>query len=142
MSFNLMSIQIKKLFTSFFWFGLVGISAMLVHFYAVTAIFIPLGIHPLIANVFGFLVAFIVSYYGHSRLTFQTSAKNSSSLKSMLRFFLVATTSFLLNQVIFYLLLTFTQIGIDLSLGITLIVVSGSTYILSKFWAFKMPAND
>ena len=132
-----MSIQIKKLFTSFFWFGLVGISAMLVHFYAVTAIFIPLGIHPLIANVFGFLVAFIVSYYGHSRLTFRANGKNSSSLKSMLRFFLVAAASFLLNQFIFYLLLTFTQLSIDLSLGITLIVVSGSTYILSKFWAFK-----
>jgi putative flippase GtrA len=135
--------QIKSLAQSFFWFALVGFSAMFVHFYTVTAIFVPLAIHPLIANTLGFLVAFIVSYLGHTYLTFkQPNKKTAPSLSGLFRFFIVATASFLLNQVIFYLLLSFTKLGLDLSLGITLVLVAGVTYLLSKFWAFKISEND
>jgi len=94
-----MSHQIKQLLKSFFWFGLVGFSAMMVHFYTVVVIFIPFGIHPLIANTLGFLIAFIISYFGHARLTFHTP--NNKNIKSMLRFLGVATLGFLMNQIIF-----------------------------------------
>ena len=95
--------------------------------------------HPLVANIFGFLVAFLVSYQGHSRLTFKDPRKKkTTSLKEMARFFIVALAGFALNQTLFYLLLTYSSWGVDLSLGITLIVVSGSTYVFSKLWAFKM----
>lgn len=138
-----MNIKIKYLFKSFFWFGLVGFSAMFIHFYTVTAILIPLHIHPLIANTAGFLTAFIVSYYGHAHLTFHNPRKkNNASFKNMQRFFMVAIIGFLLNQIIFYILLRFSNLDIDLSLGITLMLVSGSTYILSKYWAFKISGND
>lgn len=135
--------QIKNLAQSFFWFALVGFSAMFVHFYTVTAIFVPMAIHPLIANTLGFLVAFLVSYFGHTYLTFRHPTKKTSpSLSGLLRFFLVATASFALNQVIFYFLLSLTNLGLDLSLGITLVVVAGLTYLLSKFWAFKISDNE
>ena len=75
-----MSHQIKQLLKSFFWFGLVGFSAMMVHFYTVVVIFIPFGIHPLIANTLGFLIAFIISYFGHARLTFH--APNNKNIKT------------------------------------------------------------
>lgn len=135
-----MSHQIKQLLKSFFWFGLVGFSAMMVHFYTVVVIFIPFGIHPLIANTLGFLIAFIISYFGHARLTFHTP--NNKNIKSMLRFLGVATLGFLMNQIIFYALLSYSKLGIDISLAITLILVSGSTYLLSRFWAFKIVGND
>jgi putative flippase GtrA len=60
----------------------------------------------------------------------------------MLRFLGVATLGFLMNQIIFYTLLSYSKLGIDISLAITLILVSGSTYLLSRFWAFKIVGND
>jgi putative flippase GtrA len=137
-----MNHPIKKLLKSFFWFGLVGFSAMIVHFYAVVAIFIPLNIQPLIANTLGFLIAFIVSYLGHTHLTFHDPNNQHKTIKSLLRFLGVAIFGFLINQLIFYIMLSFTQLGINVSLAITLILVSGSTYLLSKFWVFKITAHD
>jgi len=122
---------------------MVGFSAMFVHFYTVTGILVPLEIPPLMANTCGFLVAFIVSYFGHTYLTFKhPDAKTAPSLSGLFRFFMVATAGFVLNQVVFYLLLTLTHLGLDLSLGITLVLISGITYLLSKFWAFKVSKND
>ena len=41
-----------------FWFGVVGVTAMLVHLGSVALILVPLGLTPLLANIIGFLVAF------------------------------------------------------------------------------------
>ena len=71
-----------------FWFGVVGVTAMLVHLGSVALMFVPLGLSPLLANVLGFLIAFQVSHAGHRRLTFrQQDAPASSSRR---RFFGVA----------------------------------------------------
>jgi putative flippase GtrA len=135
--------QIRKLLKSLFWFGLVGGAAMIVHFYTVVAIFVPLNIHPLIANTLGFLIAFVVSYLGHAHLTFRNPSKpNNTNLKSMYRFLSVAILGFVINQMIFFILLQHTQLGIDTSLAITLLFVSGVTYLLSRFWAFKTAIHD
>jgi putative flippase GtrA len=129
----------KELIRSLFWFGLVGLSAMLVHFLTVTTLFVPIGIAPLKANVLGFLVAFGVSYLGHSKLTFkkETLLSRKEKVSEIIKFFGVAITGFLMNQALFFILLSYTSLGLDFSLGITLVLVSGLTFVLSKFWAFK-----
>ena len=139
MLLSLMKSNTKELIRSLFWFGLVGFSAMLVHFLAVTTVFVPIGIAPLNANILGFLIAFGVSYLGHSKLTFkkETSTPRKEKVAEIIKFFGVALTGFFMNQALFFALLSYTSLGLDLSLGITLILVSGSTFILSKFWAFK-----
>ena len=139
MLLSLMKSNTKELFRSLVWFGLVGFSAMLVHFLAVTALFVPIGITPLNANILGFLTAFGVSYLGHSKLTFKKESLLSRKEKvaEIIKFFGVALTGFFMNQALFFALLSYTSLGLNLSLGITLILVSGLTFILSKFWAFK-----
>jgi len=59
------------------WFGIVGVSAMLVHLGSVALVLVPLGLPPLVANVFGFLLAFQVSHIGHHRFTFSAAAPTS-----------------------------------------------------------------
>ncbi len=67
------------------WFGIVGVTAMLVHLGSVSLLLVPMGLPPLIANVLGFLLAFQVSHAGHHKLTF--GAAGAPVARSRLRFF-------------------------------------------------------
>lgn len=118
-----------------FWFGVVGVSAMLVHLGSVALILVPLGLAPLVANVAGFLLAFQVSHAGHRRLTFQ--AAQAPSTRSRWRFFLVASASFAVNEFLFWLLLhLFPSLDYRLALGAVLIVVAALTFFSARNWAF------
>lgn len=118
-----------------FWFGVVGISAMLVHLGSVALILVPMGLAPLIANVAGFLLAFQVSHAGHRRLTFQTAQAPASDSRG--RFFLVASLSFALNECLFWLLLRyFPALDYRLALAAVLVVVAALTFFTARNWAF------
>jgi putative flippase GtrA len=117
-----------------FWFGVVGVTAMLVHLGTVSLMFVPWGIHPLAANVLGFLIAFQVSHAGHRAFTFATSTDSVSHTR--LRFFAVAVGSFLVNEVLFAALLHFTTLDYRVALAIVLVVVAALTFFLARNWAF------
>ena len=117
-----------------FWFGVVGVTAMLVHLGTVSLMFVPWGIHPLVANVLGFLIAFQVSHAGHRAFTFTTSSASVSHTR--LRFFAVAVGSFLVNEVLYAALLHFTTLDYRVALAIVLVVVAALTFFLARNWAF------
>lgn len=114
-------------------FALVGVSALMVH-WLVVRFLVPLGLAPLIANVFGFAVAFNVSYFGHRKLTFK--AEDQLHRRTLPKFATVALGSFALNEALYAVLLTFTPLRYDIALFIVLGVVAVMTYLLSRFWAF------
>lgn len=111
----------------------VGITAMIVH-WLVVRLLVPLGVPPLIANIFGFAVAFNVSYFGHRKLTFR--AEELSHSRTLPRFATVALGSFAVNETLYALLLFLTPLSYDLALFIVLGSVAVLTYIFSRFWAF------
>ncbi|BEV73696.1 MULTISPECIES: GtrA family protein [unclassified Paludibacterium] len=118
-----------------FWFGVVGISALIVHFVVVTVFLTPLGLAPLLANIVGFLVAFQVSYWGHRQLTFgQVSVPHHQALP---RFFGIACLSFAVNESLYALLLRYTPLDYRVALLIVLFTVAALTFVLSKLWAFR-----
>lgn len=114
-------------------FVVVGTVAAGVHF-LVVSLLVPLGLHPLIANVAAFATAFGVSFAGHGRWTFP--AKGRERPRALHRFFAVAVSSFVANELLYAVLLRFTALGYRLALVIVLIVVAGSTFVASKYWAF------
>lgn len=116
-------------------FGIVGIGAMATH-WCVVALLVPLGIPPLIANVIGFCVAFNVSFFGHHHWTFASADQQKNTFK---RFLGVALLGFITNEVTYALLLKLTHLDFRVALLIVLIAVSGMTYLLSRFWAFRSP---
>lgn len=116
------------------WFSLVGIAALATH-WCVVALLVPLGLAPLWANPVAFLVAFQVSYFGHRKLTFE--ADNLSHRQTLPRFFAVAVSSFLLNQLLYFLLLRFTPLDYRISLLLVLGTVAGLTFVVSQKWAFR-----
>lgn len=117
-----------------FWFGVVGVSAMLLHFSLVTLVLVPLGAPPLIANVLGFLGAFQLSYWGHRHFTFE--ARHVPHRQALPRFFGVACLSFCVNEAMYFLLLRFTALDYRVSLAIVLFAVAALTFLLGKLWAF------
>lgn len=118
-----------------FWFGVVGVLAMLVHFSLVSWLLVPAGLSPLVANVLGFLLAFQVSYWGHRLKTFD--ARHIPHRQALPRFFLVASLGFALNEMLYFLLLRFTQMGYREALLLVLASVAGVTFLLGRFWAFQ-----
>ena len=113
-------------------FVIVGTAAALTHF-LVVSLLVPLGVHPLVANIVGFGVAFTVSFAGHSRWTFPAGRARPLAMR---RFFAVAVSSFGANELLYAMLLSWTSIGYRVALLFVLLAVSISTFLISKFWAF------
>ena len=117
-------------------FGLVGFLAMFTH-WIIVLLLVQLGLNPLLANVVGFLGAFPVSYSGHKHWTFKIPNYSIDHRQSLQRFFMVATNSFVLNEFLYFVLLTYTTLNYMLALAMVLIFVSLLTFICSYYWAFR-----
>ena len=124
----------KPLVKQLFWFVVVGTSAAAVHWLVVVALVSGTLLHPLLANVAGWLVAFMVSFTGHYQLTFRY--QKTSAAATMKRFFLLSGVGFLINEVSYALLMRFTAIHYQWLLAGVLIAVAMLTFLISKFWAF------
>tara|TARA_R110000868_G_scaffold407985_1_gene690057 strand:+ start:13771 stop:14148 length:378 start_codon:yes stop_codon:yes gene_type:complete len=115
-------------------FGIIGASAAAVNMFMLYYFVETYQLMPLVANIFAFLIAFLVSYFGHRHWTFREKQHANSSLP---KFFMVAAMGFLLNEALFAVFLHVFHIYYMLALFITLIIVAVVTFVFSKFWAFK-----
>ena len=116
------------------WFVAVGCAAAAVHFAVVVALVTWLGAPPLLANIGGWMVAFLVSFTGHRRLTFR--AANAPLSRSAMRFFAVSAAGVAVNEAAYAVLLRWSGWGYAVSLAIVLLGVAVVTYWLSRHWAF------
>ncbi len=119
-----------------FWFVLVGASAALTHM-AVFAfvVFLAPTLWPEIANVAGFLVAFLVSFVGHRLLSFQDAG--TGLMQSFLRFAATAVAGFTTNEAVFIVLFRVLGLSTWLALICGIVLSALQTFVLSRFWAFK-----
>ncbi len=127
--------SVPMLKRQFLRFGLVGVAALSVHLLFVMLLVRTCDFPPLGANICGFLLAFQVSYWGHYKWTF--TADHVSHKRAVTRFFTIAVSSFCLNELLYAILLHFTPLPYDVALLMVLIFISGLTFVLSKFWAFR-----
>ncbi len=104
------------------------------HWGVVVALVSQQGWRPLAANVLGWLVAFVVSFAGHHRLTFRDRAAPFSA--SVGRFFIVSAGGFSVNESAYALVLNRSELRYDLVLAVVLVAVAAITYLLSRHWVF------
>ena len=116
-------------------FGCIGTAAAGVHM-GVVALLVPFGLHPLLANIVAFVTAFNVSYFGHRFWTFGNRTELSHK-QSASRFWVIAVTSFTINETLFFLFLNYTALPYLVSLFLVLIIVTPITFLLSRLWAFR-----
>lgn len=122
-----------KLTQSLLYFSLIGMTAASMHLLVVLLIVSYLGISPLLANVFGFLVAFNISFVGHKYLTFS----HLNQKLSFSHFFLVAFSAGAINELLYFLLLKYSNLNYLVALVLVLMFVAIYNYLLSRFWACR-----
>jgi putative flippase GtrA len=118
-----------------FWFLLVGASAAAVHLiiYGLTLDF--LKVQNEWANALGFIIAFLVSFFGHRNLSFKDTS--TQALQSFMRFGITACAGFCTNEIVFMILYRGARVDDWLSLIAGIIAAAVQTFLLSRFWAFK-----
>lgn len=140
------------------WFLIVGASAALVHFLVLVSIVSFSGITPTWANVIAFLLAFIVSFFGHFYLTFrqpvptydhddqkEQNAKQNThvfswrhSLPTLMKWFASSAVGFAANQSLFVLGLSWFGEHYYIPIWIVVTgIITVMTFSLGKLWAFK-----
>lgn len=115
----------------------VGATAALVHWGVVVALVSSDLLPPLIANIIGWLVAFVVSFSGHYQLTFRH--QGTPLRRSVRRFFLLSGAGFLVNESSYAFLLDQTALPYELLLAVVLVGVAFLTFVASRLWAFAAP---
>ena len=114
-------------------FGGVGSIATMAHVLSALTAESALLLSPQPANLTGFLVAVVVSYFGHSYFTFRTGHGSSDRF---LRFAMVALAGYAASSLTVALV---TQ-GLGLSFGLAMVavavVVPASSFLAMRFWVF------
>lgn len=117
-----------------YYIGIGGTSA-LTHILVVLHLVKNMHFHPLVANVIAFFIAFNISYVGHKYFTF--SGLSDQKQLSLPHFFIVASSGGLLNELLYFLLLHFTNLNYAIALILVLGLVSVYSYVISRFWACR-----
>ena len=117
------------------WFAVVGALAALTHYVIAVSFEHSALLTASQANIAGFAAAFPVSYFGHRKFSF--AGHNANHFQSFPRFLSVAVLGFLANQTLVLNALQYTKLPFWFALGLVMVIVAVSTYLLSKFWAFK-----
>ena len=117
------------------WFGIIGSIAALVHYCVAVLLESVAHVSPAYSNIAGFALAFPVSYFGHSLLSF--AHHQSTHQEALPKFFAVALAGFIANQILVLGLMHLFNLPFWLLLGVVMVIVAFSSYLLSRFWAFK-----
>lgn len=115
-------------------FGLVGVTAAAIHFAIVVLLVQKAGLAPLVANIFGFLISFQASYWGHRCWTFQgTMIVHTIAFPKLL---LVQVLNLAANEALFYVFLA-CDLPYPVALLIVLTILPLYTFVISKVWVFN-----
>ncbi len=117
------------------WFIVVGCAASLTHWVVAVGLVSLAGVTPLLANLVGWLIAFLVSFSGHYRLTFRH--QQARLVPAAARFFMVSALGFCINEASYAWLLRTTTIRYDVLLLLILVAIAVLTFALSRLWAFR-----
>lgn len=115
------------------WFLAVGACAAFTH----GAVLLGLSevVRPELANAIGFLVAFGVSFFGHSRLTFPSATAPAGH--GLFRFAMTSLAGFALNEGVFASLHTVLGWSVPWSWLWATGITAVQTFFLGKLWAFR-----
>jgi putative flippase GtrA len=118
-------------------FAFIGLAATAVHVVAALSVRRGLQASALEANLIGYSVAVLVSYFGNARFTFGKAALQGDQFA---RFLAVSLFGLALNQAITFVAVNRLGLDFRLALGVVVIVVPAVSFGLSRIWAFR-PAD-
>ena len=116
-------------------FIFVGCAATMVHFFC--ALYFSNYISIYLANGGGFVCALMVSYLGHSKLTFAVELE----WLIFVRFFCVAASGLIISEIVLFWLSQASYFSIQWSLLFSVGIVPLVTFIVSRLWVFVPSAK-
>ncbi|ENX33451.1 hypothetical protein F889_02111 [Acinetobacter colistiniresistens] len=123
-------------FLQFFRFGIVGLIAACTHYLVVILLIQPqYQIALKYANLFAFLIAFWISYFGHRIFTFKaTHLQHRETLK---KFIVVAGLGFIFNESLLLISHHYLETEISLLVIFSIGITSLFTFLLNRYFAFQ-----
>ncbi len=115
-------------------FTIVGLAATATHLGIVWGLVTARALPPLPANLAAFLCAFVVSFTGQYFWTFRSTRNHYAALW---RFFVVAGSAFLLNNVVLVGLLDAGVMPERWATVLAVLVIPPFTYLFSRIWALR-----
>lgn len=127
------SVFIKENVIQFFKFGIVGLTNT---FVSLTTYYLMLyfGIHYMIANIVGFTVGVLNSYFWNHKFVFKSI---KFSLIEFLKTYLSYLSTFILNTVTLVLFIEFWNINQKVAPILNLTYSIPLNFILNKYWVYK-----
>jgi len=96
------------------------------------------GLPPFVANTVGYGLAMSLSYLGNSRLTFRRPVMHGPQFA---RFAIISLAGFAVNQATVFAGMRLMHWPFWLALAPVVVIVPASSFVMSKFWAFRHPAE-
>lgn len=123
-------------------FAIIGFSNTLIS-YLVYAAGVYLGLHYMLANVLGFVISVLNSFYWNNKYVFRQEEGGRNTLHALAKTFLsYGATGLVLANVLLYLWVDILHISEYLGPIINLMVTVPLNFVLNKFWAFRSDRKD
>lgn len=124
----------KSNFFTLLRFLLVGGLAGLVHIAGVVLFSTVWPVHPILANTFGFLMAFCFSSIGHMMFTFRVTEGRAQAVA---RWFVVSFSALLVSDGVLHVLAEVLHWYLPLVQAIAIAVIPCVSFLAGKLWAFQ-----
>lgn len=123
-------------------FAIIGFSNTLIS-YLVYAAGVYLGLHYMLANVLGFVISVLNSFYWNNKYVFRQEEGGRNTLHALAKTFLsYGATGLVLANILLYLWVDILHISEYLGPIINLMVTVPLNFLLNKFWAFRSDRKD
>ncbi|HEY3800774.1 MAG TPA: GtrA family protein [Caulobacteraceae bacterium] len=120
-------------------FVLVGLAATACHAGVALATQRFAGLGPMSATLAGYVASVGVSYFGNALLTFRRPALHGPQAA---KFATISLAGLAINQSVVFVFAHLMGWPLKFALIPVVIVVPTSTFVLSKFWAFRAPTLE
>jgi putative flippase GtrA len=114
-------------------FSIIGALATLVHWSVVVFLYNTFSISPLIANFLGYIVAVIVSFYGHRTWVFLAS----DSIETRTKYVFISLSALALQQLLIYISIDRILLRFEILMILILVITAIYSFLLMERWAFK-----
>lgn len=121
-------------------FGLVGVAATLIHALIATSLMQLCGVAAQAANLVGWVIALLASYWGQARLTFADLAP--PSVRSFARFLLASASLFAVNVIALEWMLWRGGVREQVAVPIAIALQAALGYVAQRWWVFRRPGRD
>lgn len=95
-----------------------------------------LGVNYILANIVSYIFAVILNYYFNKMFVFEKNSSNKET-RVFIKFIIVRAISLLIDTILFYLLVSFMHLNVNVSRILLSFVIIVATFFVNKVFVFR-----